>query len=137
MPRLIGIGGVFLYARDTERLADWYMRHLGFALERYAEGDQQPTFYQPLGHRDLDDPERKLYTVFAIMPAKHELGPVRNQAMINYAVDELDALVRQLNDAGIATEPVSLQDDGQGQGKFTHLSDPEGNRIELWEHLYT
>jgi glyoxylase I family protein len=135
MPRVIGIGGVFLFARDTRLLADWYTRHFGFSLESMPEDDGSVTYYQPLYHRDLENPEVRLTTVFAIMPSKDELSPLRNQAMINYRVEDLEGLVKQLNEAGVETAPVSLELDGEGHGKFTRLSDPEGNPIELWEHI--
>lgn len=135
MPKLIGIGGVFLFAQRTELLATWYQRHLGFAFEQIVRDDQSPTYYQELYYRDLLDSDQKRHTVFAIMPATHELSVPRNQTMINYQVDDLETLVHQLNSAGIACEPIQILRDAEGRGKFTHLSDPEGNRIELWEHL--
>jgi catechol 2,3-dioxygenase-like lactoylglutathione lyase family enzyme len=135
MPKIIGIGGVFIFAHNTELLADWYQRHLGFSLDRMVEDDQSATYYQELYYRDLNDPNRKLHTVFAIMPAKQELHALRNQAMINYRVDDLDAFVQHLHDAGITTDPIHIGLDAEGNGKFTHLYDPEGNRIELWQHI--
>jgi catechol 2,3-dioxygenase-like lactoylglutathione lyase family enzyme len=135
MPNIIGIGGVFLFAHDTERLAAWYTDHLGFALERMVAADQTVTYYQELYYRDLHDPNKKLHTVFAIMPTNQVLGEYRNQAMINYRVDDLDAFVQRLNDACIPTDPIHIGLDAEGQGKFTHLFDPERNRIELWEHI--
>lgn len=135
MPKIIGIGGIFLFAQDPAHLADWYARHLGFVLEPIVDDDQAVTYYQELYYRDLNDPNKKLHTVFAIMPANQELSNPRNQAMINYRVDDLDAFVQHLHEAGIVTDPIHMAADGEGQGKFTHLSDPEGNRIELWQHI--
>jgi predicted enzyme related to lactoylglutathione lyase len=99
------------------------------------EEDQSSTYFQELYYRDLNDPDKKLHTVFAIIPARQEISEIRNQAMVNYRVDDLDAFVKQLNDAGIATDPIEIWADGEGKGKFTHLYDPEGNRIELWQHI--
>jgi glyoxylase I family protein len=135
MAKVTGIGGVFIFAENTELLAAWYTGHLGFSLDRLVEDDQSVTYYQELYYRDLNDPDKRLHTVFAIMPARQKLGEIRNQAMINYRVDDLDALVKQLNDAGIATDPIHIGADAEGNGKFTHLYDPEGNRIELWQHI--
>jgi glyoxylase I family protein len=132
MPTVIGIGGVFIFSNDPKRLAEWYAQYLGLKLIRDAEADN---YYLSLWSRDVDDPSVKLQTVFAIMHAKDSLGPTRGEYMINYRVDDLDGLVAQLHTAGIATEPMTLQGDGQGRGKFTQLRDPEGNRIELWEHV--
>lgn len=135
MPNLIGIGGVFIFAQNTELLAAWYARHLGFELSPLGGDDQAVTYYQELGYRELHDPRITRQMVFAIMPAREELSPIRNQAMINHRVHDLDALVAQLNAAGVATEPIRIEPDGMGQGKFTHCCDPEGNCIELWQHL--
>jgi predicted enzyme related to lactoylglutathione lyase len=134
MPKIIGIGGVFIFARDTRLLADWYRQHFGFMLEEIPEEDGSATYFQPLLSRDHEKPDVTLQTVFAIMPARDALSDQRNQVMINYRVEDLDGLVVQLNKAGIKTGPVTIQFDGEGRGKFTHLADPEGNRIELWEH---
>ena len=135
MPKIVGIGGVFIYASNTEALADWYSRHLGFSLDRIVEDDQSVTYCQELYYRSLNDPQKKLHTVFEIMPAKQLLSTPRNQAMINYQVDDLEAFVKRLLDAGIATDPIHVGPDAEGMGKFTHLYDPEGNRIELWQHI--
>jgi predicted enzyme related to lactoylglutathione lyase len=135
MAKIINIGGVFIYAQSPELLAAWYELHLGFSFKRMAEEDLLPTFYQVLSCRDLDNPGIKLQTVFSIMPARQELSALRNQVMINYRVDDLDTFVKQLSDAGIAVDPVDTWADGEGMGKFTHLYDPEGNRIELWQHI--
>lgn len=133
MAKMTGIGGVFIYSDDTHRLAEWYTRQLGFQFARMGENDQSTTYYQVFTYRDLDQPDKKLSTVFAIMPAAAKLDGLRNQAMVNYRVDDMDALVEQLNQAGIATDPIEVWAEGDGSGKFTHLYDPEGNRIELWQ----
>lgn len=135
MTKIIGIGGVFLFSRDPDSLADWYQRHLGFALRRLVEDDQAVTYYQELYYRDLDTPEKKLHTVFAIMQAKSEISKQRNQAMVNYRVDNLDAFVKKLESEGVSTEAVQVLEDAEGKGKFTHLLDLDGNRIELWQHI--
>lgn len=135
MAKIIGIGGVFLYSRDPDALAGWYRHHLGFALRRLAEDDGSITHFQELYHRDLDAPSKRLHTVFAIMQARAEIPGPRNQAMINYRVDDLDAFVQRLNTEGVPTEPVQVLEDAEGMGKFTHLLDLDGNRIELWEHI--
>ncbi len=135
MAKVTGVGGVFIFADHPQQLAEWYTQHLGLEL---THDSQAGNYYVSLWSRDVDQPEFKLQTVFAIMPAPQTLSRERgkrSEYMINYRVDDLEALVAQLHAAGIATEPVTMQDDGQGKGKFTQLKDPEGNRIELWEHV--
>ncbi len=135
MAKITGIGGVFISAENTEILAGWYTRHLGFSFEHMAEEGGSPTFYQVLTSCDVENPEIMAHTVFSIMPAKGKLTEPRNQAMINYRVDDMDAFVKQLTGAGITVDPIETWADGEGSGKFTHLYDPEGNRIELWQHI--
>ena len=135
MARLIGIGGVFLFADDTERLAQWYRTHLGLDLVRMDEPGVRPTFYVELYHRDLDEVEVRRHIVFAIMPPDGTLTTPRNQAMINYRVDDLDGFVEALTAAGVECERPHELPDAEGVGRFVHLHDPEGNRIELWQHI--
>jgi catechol 2,3-dioxygenase-like lactoylglutathione lyase family enzyme len=135
MAKMIGIGGVFIFSRNTEQLAAWYTRHLGFSFDNMVEDGDATTYYQVLFYRDFENPDKRMHTVFAILPARQEICEVRNQAMINYRLDDLDEFVKQLISAGIAVDPIELFDDGEGKGKFTHLYDLDGNRIELWQHM--
>ncbi len=109
--KINGIGGVFIYSNNPERLAEWYSRHLGIDL---TNDEQMNTYYQAIFYRDLDEPSRKLHRVFAIMPTKTPLGPDRTETMINYRVDNIEALVHQLNAEGIVTEPIGVQRDTEG-----------------------
>jgi catechol 2,3-dioxygenase-like lactoylglutathione lyase family enzyme len=71
--------------------------------------------------------------VFAIMPG--DPGDPGEGHVINYRVDDVDAIVARLHEDGVETSPVTVGSDAEGQGKFVRLHDPEGHRIELWEHL--
>ena len=128
--KINGIGGVFIYSNNPKELAEWYSLHFGINT---THDEQMNAYYKEIWYRDLDDPSRKLHTVFAILPAQEPLGSERRESMVNYRVDDLEALVRQLNAEGIVTEPIAVQRDAEGYGKFTHLKDPDGNRIELWQ----
>lgn len=55
--------------------------------------------------------------------------------IVNYRVDDIDVIVASLLRAGVATSAVTVGPDAEGQGKFVRLQDPEGHRIELWQHL--
>jgi glyoxylase I family protein len=129
MARVDGIGGVFLRSARPKKLAQWYRSVFGIPLQEM-DGDNH---YWVFVYRPLKRPKPRLSTVFAIMPAEGKLAKRRNQATVNYRVDDLDAFVRRLKRKGVKVDPIALGDDGEGQGKFTHLSDPEGNAIELWE----
>jgi catechol 2,3-dioxygenase-like lactoylglutathione lyase family enzyme len=116
--KVTGIGGLFFRAKDPKVLAKWYSDHLGVGLVPSGSGDQPwrqdagPCAFQPF-------PEKTTY-----------FGNVAKQWMVNFRVRNMDAMVAQLRAAGIAVEV-----DGKlyPNGQFAHLSDPEGNPIELWE----
>jgi catechol 2,3-dioxygenase-like lactoylglutathione lyase family enzyme len=130
MGRALMIGGVFLLSRDPSALAEWYRRHLGWELRYLADDD---TYYAELYYREADDPGHAQYIVYAIMPG--DPGEPGRGHITNYRVDDLDSIVVALHADGVETSPVTVGPDAEGQGKFTRLMDPEGHRIELWEHL--
>lgn len=118
MARAVGVGGVFFKARDPQKLAAWYSQHLGIAP---GEG----------GTLAFDGPSSQGMTVFAPFPADTGyFGDGPQQCMINFRVDDLDALVQQLAQAGVRLDPKR---EDHPYGRFAWLWDPEGNRIELWQ----
>jgi glyoxylase I family protein len=128
--RIAMIGGVFLLARDPGALADWYRRHLGSQLEAMG-GDT--TWYEALPYRADDDPSTQRSAVFAIMPG--DPGPPGTGAITNLRVDDFEAVVTSLRSAGTAIDDEVTGDDGEGSGRFARFTDPEGHRIELWQHV--
>jgi len=124
------VGGVFLLARDPRALAHWYQRHLGWHL---AELGDDGTCYIELWFRDDDQAGTRRHLVYAIMPG--DPGPANTGHIVNYRVDDIDAVVGGLRTDGTATEPVTIGEDATGMAKFTRLTDPEGHRIELWQPL--
>jgi predicted enzyme related to lactoylglutathione lyase len=128
MARVTGIGGVFLRARDPKSLSAWYVKHLGITLSDYGGA----TFLW------TDEvPATTGMTTWSLFSenSKHfgpgnERGP--QQAMINYRVDNLEELLAQL-----AAENIPIDPDRQSAdyGHFAWITDPEGNRIELWQPL--
>ena len=119
MARVTGIGGFFFRARDPEALNRWYGEQLGVVM---------------LDSHDYDDPgwfQDRGETVFAAFdPDSTMLGEPEHMWMINFRVDDLDAMVQRLRDAGVAVEPHA---ESYPNGRFAELADPEGNRIQLWE----
>jgi predicted enzyme related to lactoylglutathione lyase len=120
MEKVDGIGGLFFRAKDPKSLAKWYQDNLGVTLtpETYEATDQGwlqeagPTVFQPF-------PEDTDY-----------FGNREKTWMVNFRVRNLDAMVKQLQAAGV--EVVVLPEQ-YPNGRFAHLNDPEGNPIELWE----
>jgi len=116
MPQATGIGGVFLRARDPKALYAWYEKHLGLPMG-------QGSFSIPAEH------ERAMIA-FAFFSEKSAYFPTTQPAMINFQVDDLDKLLDQLAAAGV---PVDPKRDSADYGKFGWITDPEGNRVELWQ----
>lgn len=121
MARVTGIGGVFLKARDPKALSAWYAQHLGIKMADYGGASFEWKDEVPAGTGQ---------TSWMIFPetTKHFPGSV----MINYRVDDLDALLAQLVAANVQVDPKR---DEASYGKFAWITDPEGNRIELWQPL--
>lgn len=120
MAKAVGVGGVFLKARDPKALAKWYAQHLGIP-------DQGG------GSLGFDGPESTGMTVFAHFPEGSKyFGDGPQQTMVNFRVDNLDELLAQLAAAGVTIDPKR---DDQSYGRFAWIVDPEGNRVELWEPL--
>lgn len=123
MKRVTGIGGIFFKAQDAAKLRSWYEQHLGFKLEDYG-GTQ-------FKWRDADSPETQGSTVWSIFPEDSPyFDPSKKPFMINYRVENLDALLEQLRSEGVEIEERIEEYE---YGRFAWVTDPEGNRIELWE----
>lgn len=120
MEKVTGIGGYFLRAADPATLTAWYRDVLGVDFGEHG------LWQQPAGP-----------TVFAAFEADTDYlgirpdGQDRQQTMLNFRVADLDAMLAQLRNAGAEVAPETQQLDGIG--RFGWVTDPEGNRIELWE----
>lgn len=115
MEKVNGIGGVFFRAQNPEALSKWYEMHLGVSPHTRAPWKQ-----------------REGYTVFApFAQGTRYFGRPEQQWMINFRVDDLQAMIAQLQAAGIAVE-TNLEWDS-AIGKFARIYDPEGNPVELWQ----
>jgi predicted enzyme related to lactoylglutathione lyase len=125
MKRVTGFGGVFFKARDHKALCAWYEKHLGIPF-----GTQN---YMAFKWADGNNEAQTAQSVFSIMPDDTTYyAPSQSSFMLNFRVDDLDALVVALQAEGIALteEPQSYS-----YGKFAWIMDPEGNKIELWEAI--
>ena len=115
MERVLGIGGYFLRAGDPTALTAWYRDCLGL------DADENGLW------RQGDGP-----TVFATFESDTEyFGSRAQQTMLNFRVRDLDAMLGQLRSKGadVAAETQAME----GVGRFGWVTDPEGNRIELWQ----
>ena len=117
MEKVIGIGGIFFKAHDPQALAAWYRQHLG------VPGEGEYTEFP------AHDSER---TVWALFPTDTDyFGKPGPSFMVNYCVANLDRMLDQLRQGGISIEKVEDHD----YGRFAWITDPEGNRIELWQPI--
>src|SRR5262245_24613161 len=118
--RVTGIGGIFFRARDTKTLAQWYQDHLGVFVTPRCKND--PVWNQQAGP-----------TAFSPFPEKTTyFGDSTKQWMINFRVDDLDKMARQLEAAGI---DVKVDPTTYPNGRFARIHDPEGTPIELWQPM--
>lgn len=123
MARITGIGGVFLKTRtDSKALAVWYRDHLGLQLEEWG-GAVLKWPEDPAGDGGL--------TVWHLADRDSDwFSPSESSFMINYRVDDLDGMLAQLAEAGVA--PVAGPESHEN-GRFAWIMDPDGNKVELWE----
>ena len=122
MKKVTGIGGIFFKCNDPEKMRSWYAQHLGLG------GDKYGTVFE---FRNMDRPEEVNQLVWNPFAADTKyFEPSTNEFMINYRVENMEALVAELKQAG-----VTVCDEIQTfeYGKFVHIMDPEGHKIELWE----
>ena len=124
MKRVTGLGGIFFKAENPGRLYEWYEKHLGLARE--------PDGSAVIFHwRQDDEGAAPGMTVWSIFPAATRyFDPSQSSFMMNFRVDDPDALLELLRAEGVKIEEKREEHE---YGKFAWIMDPEGNRIELWE----
>jgi predicted enzyme related to lactoylglutathione lyase len=116
MASITGFGGVFLRANDPRALYSWYERHIGLVK---SEGSF--AFPAPTQHAQV---------VFALFKQEDAYFPPAQKVMINLQVDDLDGVLDRLIAEGVTVDPKRESYDF---GKFGWFTDPEGNRVELWQ----
>ena len=120
MAKAVGVGGIFLKAKDPVALAAWYATNLGIPAD-------------DSGSLAFNGPESAGMTVFAPFPVDTRyFGDGPQTSMIDFRVDDLEQLLTQLEAAGVRIDPKR---ESAPYGHFAWIWDPEGNRIELWQPL--
>ena len=115
MKRVTGIGGIFIKSADPARLREWYQKHLGIPVEAW-------------GGTSFQNTPTTVWNVFEA--SSKYFDPSRAPFMVNYRVDDLDALLKALREEGCNV--LDKTEDSEF-GKFGWVIDPEGNKVELWE----
>ena len=122
--RILGIGGVFFKSANRDQMREWYAKHLGLADK--GQGVMLPW-------REHDDPQKEHVTVWTVFPASTKyFDPSPAPFMINYIVDDMDALLDRLKQEGVKIDPKRMD---ESYGRFAWIYDSDGNKIELWQPL--
>ena len=120
--KVTGIGGVFFKCHDPDKMKDWYKNHLGLATDKYG------ALFE---FRNSDNPDQREYLQWSPFDEKTEyFEPSKKDFMINYRVENLENLLKELAAQGVELAGKMEKYD---YGKFAWIVDPEGNKIELWE----
>jgi predicted enzyme related to lactoylglutathione lyase len=121
-PKVTGIGGIFFFSDDPAKTKEWYSKHLGMNT------DQWGTMFES---RNVDNPEQKEYLQWSPFKTGSDyFAPTKKEYMINYRVQNIEALVEQLRAQGVTiVDEIATYE----YGKFIHIMDPDGNKLELWE----
>ena len=122
MKKVTGIGGVFFKCKNPKKVNQWYKKHLGLNTDEYGTSFEW---------RLAKDGTKKGFTQWSPFDESTDyFQPSQKEFMINYRVENLEALVEKLRNNGVTiTDSIESFD----YGKFVHILDVEGNKIELWE----
>ncbi|KAA9034464.1 VOC family protein [Ginsengibacter hankyongi] len=124
MKKVTGIGGIFFKCKDPNKIREWYKMHLGF------DTDQHGANFEWREDADSTTKGSTQWSPFAETTKYFE--PSTKDFMINYRVNNLEVLVLQLKNEGVTiVDKIETFD----YGKFVHIMDPEGNKVELWEPI--
>lgn len=120
--RVTGIGGIFIQSKDPEALKKWYCQHLGLVPNEYGSMFE---FYSK------KDEEKSNFLQWSTMSWNSDyFQPSTARYMINYRVENIEAMIEYFNEVGIT---VVDELESYEFGKFIHILDLDGNKVELWE----
>jgi len=123
-PKVTGIGGVFFKSKNPETAKKWYGDNLGLAITEWGSAFE---------FRNAHRPDEINYLSWSPFDANTDyFDPSEKEFMINYRVQNLDALLENLTNNGVVVLDKVAE---YPYGRFVHILDPEGNKIELWEPI--
>jgi predicted enzyme related to lactoylglutathione lyase len=122
IPRVTGIGGIFFSSKSPKETREWYGKNLGLAIDDYGS---------PFEFRNANRPDEINYLRWSPFEKGSDyFAPSEKEFMINYRVQNIEGLVEKLKENGVTiVDTIETFD----YGKFVHIMDPDGNKIELWE----
>ena len=123
-PKVTGIGGIFFRSKNPQETKEWYGNNLGLAINQYGS---------PFEFRNANRPEEINYLNWSPFPENTEyFSPSEKEFMINYRVQNIEGLVEKLKENGVTiVDNIETYE----YGKFVHIMDLEGTKIELWEPI--
>jgi predicted enzyme related to lactoylglutathione lyase len=120
-PKVTGIGGIFFRSKNPAATREWYGRNLGLAINEYGSSFE---------FRNANRPDEVNYLQWSLFDEGSDYIPPEKQFMVNYRVQNIEGLVKKLKESGVTVvDSIESYD----YGKFVHVMDPDGNKIELWE----
>ncbi|WP_201981115.1 VOC family protein [Hymenobacter rubidus] len=121
-PKVTGIGGIFFLSDNPHKTNEWYAKNLGFEVNEWGA-----TFE----FRNADRPDGLNQLQWSAFKKESDyFAPSKKEFMINYRVQNIEGLVAKLTENGVTIlDSIASYD----YGKFVHIMDAEGNKIELWE----
>jgi predicted enzyme related to lactoylglutathione lyase len=124
-PKVTGVGGIFFYSNNLEETQKWYEENLGIEMNDWGSSS--------FDSRDMDNPEQINSLQWKPFKKGDEyFSPSKKEFMINYQVQNIEGLVKKLKENGVTIlDSLETYD----YGKFIHILDQEGNKIELWEPI--
>jgi predicted enzyme related to lactoylglutathione lyase len=121
-PKVTGIGGIFFRSKDPQATKEWYGKNLGLAIDEYGS---------PFEFRNANRPDEINYLQWSPFDEGTKyFDPSEKEFMINYRVQNIEGLIKKLKENGVTIVDTIEEFD---YGKFIHIMDNEGNKIELWE----
>lgn len=123
IPKVTGIGGIFFYSDNLIETKEWYTKNLGIEINDWGASSFES--------RNINNPDEINSLQWCPFKKGDEyFSPSKKDFMINYRVQHIEGLVSKLKENGITILDDIVTYDF---GKFVHIMDPEGNKIELWE----
>lgn len=118
-----GIGGVFFKCKNPQKVKEWYSKHLGLKTDEYGAMFE---------FKEVDKDEKAYLQWSPFSSETKYFEPSEKEFMINYRVEDIEGLVEILKSEGVTIlDEIASYD----YGKFVHIMDIEGNKIELWEPI--
>lgn len=125
-PKVTGIGGVFFYSDSLQETKEWYAKNLGIEINEWGSSSFES--------RNINNPDETNSLEWKPFKKGDDyFSPSKKDFMINYRVQNIEGLVNKLKGNGVTIlDSIATYD----YGKFVHILDKEGNKIELWEPIY-